>query len=374
MSLINDALKQARKAPPRNAPSALPALQPVADESSSVFAWLVPAIVILLIVAAIFFIGWAVAHHTVHTIATAPDPDRHADGRRGFAGHHAGRRRSRRRRSPCRTRRSCREFFIHPPRPPPSWTAKPSGPATSSSSIASRRSPNSPCCSLAPTVRSSKSAWATDAMRLRKLLAGSPLAARVAPFVIFVLLTAAQGKFGAASAYWFYLAKTLAGLWLIFEIRPLVAEMRWAFSWEAVAVGVGIFAIWVGVNGEWTTQNSLVGETRPFASAGQTGAGMESRRTFWCRLRAGVAVYHSADSRLDFRRAAAGRNFLPLVFVSLPRQPEFSVRAAEQIFCRCHFLRRRWSLAFRTTNGWPAFCAARRINGWCSAKTGWATR
>lgn len=81
--------------------------------------------------------------------------------------------------------------------------------------------------------------------------------ARVAPFVIFLLLTAAQGQFGTASAYWFYLAKTLVGLWLIFEIRPLVTEMRWAFSWEAVAVGVGIFAVWVGINGEWTTQNSL---------------------------------------------------------------------------------------------------------------------
>ena len=94
-------------------------------------------------------------------------------------------------------------------------------------------------------------------MRLRKILSRSPLAARVAPFVLFVLLTGAQGKFGAASAYWFYLAKTLVGLWLIFEIRPLVTEMRWAFSWEAVAVGIGVFAVWVGINGEWTTQNSF---------------------------------------------------------------------------------------------------------------------
>jgi len=94
-------------------------------------------------------------------------------------------------------------------------------------------------------------------MPARKILARSPTAARVAPFVLFVLLTAAQGKCGPASAYWFYLAKTLAGLWLILEIRPLVAEMRWAFSWEAVAVGVGIFAVWVGINGEWTTQDSL---------------------------------------------------------------------------------------------------------------------
>jgi hypothetical protein len=94
-------------------------------------------------------------------------------------------------------------------------------------------------------------------MPLRKFFSDSPVVARVAPFVIFVLLTAAQGKCGPASAYWFYLAKTLAGLWLILEIRPLVAEMRWSFSWEAVAVGVGIFAVWVGISGEWTTQNSL---------------------------------------------------------------------------------------------------------------------
>ncbi len=92
---------------------------------------------------------------------------------------------------------------------------------------------------------------------MRQLLSRSPLTARVAPFVIFLLLTAAQGNFGPASAYWFYFAKTLVGLWLLIEIRPLVAEMRWAFSWEAVLVGVGVFAVWVGLNGDWTTQTSL---------------------------------------------------------------------------------------------------------------------
>jgi hypothetical protein len=72
MSLINDALKQARKAPPRNTPSALPPLPPAADDSSPLLAWLLPAIVILLIVAAIFFIGWAMAHHSVNTIVATP--------------------------------------------------------------------------------------------------------------------------------------------------------------------------------------------------------------------------------------------------------------------------------------------------------------
>jgi CAAX prenyl protease-like protein len=83
---------------------------------------------------------------------------------------------------------------------------------------------------------------------LEKIFAGSPAAARVAPFLIFLALTCGQGKFGPASACWFYLAKTIAGAWLIWAVRPSVAEMRWAFSWEAVVVGVGIFAVWVGLD------------------------------------------------------------------------------------------------------------------------------
>ena len=94
-------------------------------------------------------------------------------------------------------------------------------------------------------------------MFLRKPFAASPLSARVAPFVVFLALTCGQGQFGEASRYWFYLAKTLAGVWLIWEMRPFVSEMRWAVSWEAVAVGIGVFVMWVGISGEWTTQNSL---------------------------------------------------------------------------------------------------------------------
>jgi CAAX prenyl protease-like protein len=83
---------------------------------------------------------------------------------------------------------------------------------------------------------------------LKNLLARSPAAARVVPFLIFLALTFCQGKFGAASAYWFYFAKTIAGAWLVLEMRPLVSEMRWAFSWEAMLAGAGIFALWVGLD------------------------------------------------------------------------------------------------------------------------------
>ncbi len=94
-------------------------------------------------------------------------------------------------------------------------------------------------------------------MRFLGKIHNSPASVRVAPFVIFVLLTALQGKFGAVSAFWVYFAKTLVGAWLIWEMRPFVTEMRWVVSWEAVLVGTGIFALWVGISGEWTTQNSL---------------------------------------------------------------------------------------------------------------------
>jgi len=85
-------------------------------------------------------------------------------------------------------------------------------------------------------------------MFLRKHLAKSPTVARVAPFAIFLLLTFCQRKFFAGSEYWFYLAKTLVGAWLIWQMRPFVTEMRWAASWEAVVIGVGVCAIWVGLD------------------------------------------------------------------------------------------------------------------------------
>lgn len=84
---------------------------------------------------------------------------------------------------------------------------------------------------------------------LRKKFAASPEYARVAPLIIFFVLTAFQGQLGEASKYWVYLAKTLVGAWLIWEMRPFVKEMRWAVSMEAVLVGIGICVVWVGLDG-----------------------------------------------------------------------------------------------------------------------------
>jgi uncharacterized protein len=94
-------------------------------------------------------------------------------------------------------------------------------------------------------------------MFLRKIPPLSPAAARITPFAIFVLLTSAQGCFGPASAYWLYLIKTLLAIWILIELRPLLPEMRWAVSWEAVVVGVAIFAIWIGISHGWALESSF---------------------------------------------------------------------------------------------------------------------
>jgi len=85
-------------------------------------------------------------------------------------------------------------------------------------------------------------------MILRDKVKDSPEAARMAPFFIFLLLTSAPMVFGPDSQYIFYALKTLVGVWMIWEIWPLVPEMRWAVSWEAVVVGIGVCVMWVGIN------------------------------------------------------------------------------------------------------------------------------
>jgi len=84
---------------------------------------------------------------------------------------------------------------------------------------------------------------------VRQRFAASPEYARVVPFAVFVLLTFGQGQLGPTSTYWVYLLKTLIGAWLVWEARQFVVELRWAFSWAAVIVGVFVCAAWIGLDG-----------------------------------------------------------------------------------------------------------------------------
>ena len=83
---------------------------------------------------------------------------------------------------------------------------------------------------------------------------------RVLPFILFLILTTCQGRFGIASHFWFYALKTLIGIALIAWMWSQVKEMRWRMSWEACCVGVACFLLWVGLDGVIPRLGALLGD------------------------------------------------------------------------------------------------------------------
>ena len=72
MSLINDALKRARESQQKNSPRGAAPLMPVEPKERD-FNWILPVLIILLIVAACFFIGLSMAKHTMEQIVDTPE-------------------------------------------------------------------------------------------------------------------------------------------------------------------------------------------------------------------------------------------------------------------------------------------------------------
>jgi uncharacterized protein len=83
---------------------------------------------------------------------------------------------------------------------------------------------------------------------LRASISRLPWQPRVLPFVIFLAFTLVQGRLGEASPFWVYALKSLFGAAAIWVVWPLVTEMRWRFSAEAVLAGVLVFVLWVGLD------------------------------------------------------------------------------------------------------------------------------
>ena len=79
-------------------------------------------------------------------------------------------------------------------------------------------------------------------------ITSSPALVRVVPFVIFLALTFLQDRLGEHMRYWMYFGKTVAGAGMLLVIWRYVSELEWRFSWEAVAVGVAVFVMWVGLD------------------------------------------------------------------------------------------------------------------------------
>ena len=79
-------------------------------------------------------------------------------------------------------------------------------------------------------------------------ITSSPTLVRVVPFAIFIVLTHFQNHSGESGRYWYYLAKTVVGAGIFFVVWKHIQELEWKFSWEALVVGVGVFAMWVGID------------------------------------------------------------------------------------------------------------------------------
>ncbi len=100
----------------------------------------------------------------------------------------------------------------------------------------------------------------------------SPVVARVAPFAVFALLTIAQPWFGEAGQYWIYTLKTIVGAAMLWLVWRHVREMRWNFSWEAVAAGIAVWALWVGLEGRYPLIAHRAGTFNPPRTLGPGSA------------------------------------------------------------------------------------------------------
>lgn len=73
MSKINDALKRAKNAQRQNPPSGVTPMRPLEEKEERDLSWILPVVIILLIVVAVFFLALSLARHTANSIVTAPD-------------------------------------------------------------------------------------------------------------------------------------------------------------------------------------------------------------------------------------------------------------------------------------------------------------
>ena len=150
---------------------------------------------------------------------------------------------------------------------------------------------------------------------LRSKFASAPEYSRVAPFAIFVVLTTMQGSFGEDSRYWLYALKTFVGAWLVWEMRPFVEEMRWKISWEAIVIGVAVFAIWVGLDGLYPRLSKL--DEHPWNPQRQYGAGSAAA---WFYIFVRIAGSSIVVPPLEevFYRSFLYRYFVKIDFKSMP--------------------------------------------------------
>jgi CAAX prenyl protease-like protein len=152
---------------------------------------------------------------------------------------------------------------------------------------------------------------------LRQHLSASPIHARVLPFFLFLLPLFVQDKFGEEWRYWIYLTRTLLGAWCLWEMRTLVPEMRWNFSWEGVVVGVLVLVIWVGLDPYYPKNHLLMAASDPWNPFKAFGAGsVLGWFFFWVRTIGSAVVVPPLEE--VFYRSFIYRYLVKLKFEEMP--------------------------------------------------------
>ncbi len=142
----------------------------------------------------------------------------------------------------------------------------------------------------------------------------SPELARSAPFAVYAVLTFFQSCFAPGSYYWLYVVKTLVGAWVVWEVRSLVKEMQWKVSVEAVVVGVGVFALWVGLDGRYPRLSEVETPNNPYE---HFGAGSVLAWSYVLVHLAGSTIVVPPVEEI-FYRSWLYRYFVKIDFLAMP--------------------------------------------------------
>jgi uncharacterized protein len=153
---------------------------------------------------------------------------------------------------------------------------------------------------------------------LGKLIRTSPIHARFVPFAVLVGLIFFQESFGAgAGRYWMYLVRMAISGWCIWEMRSMVPEIRWAFSWEAAVAGILVCAMWIGIDPYYPKIEFLFKASEPWNPFKQFGNGT-AMAWFFVAVRTLGSTFVVPPIEEAFYRSFLYRYFVRLDFENMP--------------------------------------------------------